>query len=406
LEEQGKTHMIVMLTGHFTELLGGGEKQCATLTKALYERGVDVLVVTSRVPGLPVTNDPPYVKRFWTYKSPYFVGRHFPAALLWGIQVLFWIAFNRRKIDVLHCHLVRFNAHVGALAHFLWGIPTIMKPGSGGERNDYAFISRRKYVFGKRGARFIATQADIVIAISEQIAKDTEEWGTPPDKIFRVPNGVNLAQARSATEEHEDLREALFQDALHFAFVGRFSEEKNVIPVINAALSLSCKKKIVLHLIGAGGDLETEARALAKNAPSNIDIRFHGRLDNVFAVLNNVHFLILASASEGLSNALLEACSLGVVPLLSEASGNRDVVYFKDYPLFIQHLDAEAIAHGMNIACRFDVATWKSWSLRILEHTHKTYDIHEVAGKYCALYQRLAPRLQTRWGEDVRTPKQ
>src|SRR4051812_27190948 len=69
---------VVMLTCQYTEILGGAEKQCYALTMALRSKGVNVVVVTSKVPGFSVPTRECGVRRFWTYRPPQLAGRHLP----------------------------------------------------------------------------------------------------------------------------------------------------------------------------------------------------------------------------------------------------------------------------------------------------------------------------------------
>ena len=148
---------IVMLTCQFTEILGGAEKQCHSLSETLRRQGLNVVVLTSKLPrSQPL--DEPFVRRFWTYSPPQLAGRYLPASIIWGSQALFWIWWHRRKIAILHCHQLRINAYVAAIANALLGIPTLMKPGVGGDLNDFNVVGQWKYGVGKGGARFIAKQ--------------------------------------------------------------------------------------------------------------------------------------------------------------------------------------------------------------------------------------------------------
>ncbi len=380
--------MIVMLTCQYTEILGGAEKQCATLTQALRKAGEDVFVITSRVGRQTFPDDPPFVKRFWTYAPPNLAGRYLPASFIWAVQVLGWIARNRCRISVLHCHQMRIHAYVAALAHALFGIPTVMKPGVGGARNDFVVIGQRKYLFGKAGARFVARHTSAVIATSSQIAEDALAHGIPAERIHRIPNGVDLSQIKGAgnAARLED-----YDTAAQFAFVGRLSAEKNILQIVDAFLSLKHGKKIVLNIIG-DGPLKDTITEKCRRTPAHVSIMLHGERKDIFALLEKMHFLVLVSVWEGLSNALLEAASAGLVPVLSDVSGNRDVVDFPGYPLFVEQSDASGIAHALEAARRMEKPVWQEWSARLAASTRARYGIAAVAAQYPPLYKRLAGR--------------
>ncbi|KKK66373.1 hypothetical protein LCGC14_2964760, partial [marine sediment metagenome] len=211
---KGDGRIVVMLTCQYNEILGGAEKQCAALTAGLRSAGTNVEVVTSRVPGFDVPEHEPGVRRFWTYSPPQLAGRHLPAGIVWAVQVFVWIAINRRRIAILHCHQLRINAYVAALAHAAFGIPTVMKLGVGGERNDFTIINQRKYLFGRRGTRFVIRNSTKVIAIASQIRADCLAWGVPEARIESVVNGVDLSALNSNRLGWHSIRRTLFTELI------------------------------------------------------------------------------------------------------------------------------------------------------------------------------------------------
>jgi L-malate glycosyltransferase len=380
---------VVMLTCQYTEILGGAEKQCATLVRALRALGIDSVVLTSRVPGVPVLGEDNDVLRFWTYRPPQLAGRHLPASLLWAVQAFIWIAIHRKQISAIHCHQLRINAYVAALANRCFGIPTLMKLGVGGERNDFGVIGRRKYLFGRRGAEFVIRHSTTVVATASQIVRDAQAWGVSAQRIMKVPNGVDLSLAGRVPIGAADPRGQSYNDRVRFLFVGRLSEEKNARRVSDAVMAVESSRPIEMHFLGDGPQrAELETRAL-ENQREKTRIVFHGRVHDVFSHLASAHFLILVSESEGLSNALLEAASAGVVPVLSQVSGNADVIPFDGYPFFVGRHDVDGIRHVLERACNTSAQDWLAWSQRIAMHTRHHFSVETVAGAYRDIYARM-----------------
>lgn len=380
---------VVMLTCQFTEILGGAEKQCGALTEALRKRGVDALVVCGQVPGWSVASRERGVKRFWTFKPPQLAGRYLPASLLWAVQVFAWVTWHRRSIAILHCHQLRINAYIAALANLFFGIPTVMKLGIGGERNDFYIISQRKYALGRAGARFVIRHASAVIATASQIAADARAWRVPESRIFRIPNGVDFSHERFAETGESDPRLADFNHGIRIAFVGRLSEEKNVERALEAVLAIEPTRHVEFHVIGEGPLLQPLQRKVSANHEAKIKVVFHGRREDVFEVLAHVHFILMVSDSEGLSNALLEAAAVGVVPILSSASGNRDVVPFDDFPLFLQGRSRDELYQALTRALQMSGSEWADWSDRMAKHTREHFDLTTIADRYIELYETL-----------------
>lgn len=378
---------VVMLTCQYSEILGGAEKQCSGLVDGLREAGLDVIVLTSRVPGVAAPRQETGVKRFATLHPPQLAGRYLLSSFIWAIQAFAWVLWNRNDIAVLHCHQLRINAYVAALAHKLLGIPTIMKLGVGGERNDFYIIGRRKYLFGRVGARFVARHSTRVIATSQQIAKDSETWGVPLDRIVRIPNGVDLSLARTAVTGREDPRRETLAAEVRLVFLGRLSEEKNIEAIARAVCSLPDGKPVVLEILG-DGPLADKIEALSP-VSKDVTIVMRGQVSNVFDCLRRAHFLLMVSSSEGLSNALLEAASTGVVPITSGASGNHDVLPFEAYPFFVCETSPEEIAVAIGKARALSPEDWSRWSIMIATSTRDSYGAELVRDKYIALYRDL-----------------
>jgi glycosyltransferase involved in cell wall biosynthesis len=382
-------NMIVMLTCQFTEILGGAEKQCHSLSETLRQQGLNVVVLTSRLPGSLPLNEP-FVQRFWTYAPPQLAGRYLPASIIWGLQALFWIWRHRRRIAILHCHQLRINAYVAAIANALLGIPTLMKPGVGGDLNDFNVVGQWKYGLGRRGAKFVAKRSTAVVATASQIACDARSWGIPENRIFRIPNGVRMEALGRVEIGPHDIRAETAGHRLRFAFVGRLSEEKRARVLLAAALALGPGPEIELNFFGDGPlrrELEAEAR---KSTNDSVSVVFHGRVEEVAKHLAEMNFLMLVSSSEGLSNALLEAACAGVVPILSNVSGSRDVVPWSEYPLRLRNAEMREVVIAIDRARNMSKADWLYWSERISRRARAKFDIVDVAKKYVALYRHLA----------------
>jgi len=385
---KGDGRIVVMLTCQYNEILGGAEKQCAALTAGLRSAGTNVEVVTSRVPGFDVPEHEPGVRRFWTYSPPQLAGRHLPAGIVWAVQVFVWIAINRRRIAILHCHQLRINAYVAALAHAAFGIPTVMKLGVGGERNDFTIINQRKYLFGRRGTRFVIRNSTKVIAIASQIRADCLAWGVPEARIESVVNGVDLSRAAAVTIGAADPRIAAYDELRRVVFVGRPSPEKNAGAIVGAAAALGAGPKMQLDLLGDGP--LTERIDLLRRDSTHVEIVPNGRVDDVFVHLQHMHFIVLVSWSEGLSNALLEAVSSGVVPILSDASGNRDVIPFPDYPFFVRDPSVAEIARVLDAARQMAVEDWRALSEQLAVAARAQFDSRHVCRSYIDIYRGIA----------------
>ncbi|MDU8945536.1 glycosyltransferase family 4 protein [Ovoidimarina sediminis] len=376
-----------MMTCQFTEILGGAELQCARLTEELRRQVSDIVVLTSRVPGFDASGDEHGTVRFWTYKAPQLAGRYLPASLLWAAKALYWIARHRGEISILHCHQLRINAYVAAMANWLWGIPTVMKPGVGGKRNDFKVIGSHKYVFGRRGARFVANHSSAVVAISSEIAENCIQMGIPQDRIHRIGNGATPEILHAVDKGEQAARVSSYLTECRLIYAGRLSPEKNV-GLLAEALSTIYTSRPGRMTFAGEGPLRASIEEVAKKTKS-IEIEAPGRVGDIAERLRRCHFSLVVSQDEGLSNFLIEAAVCGTVPIVSLASGNRDVVPFADYPLVVEEPTVSSLARAIQSAFAMELDDWQEWSLRVSEYARAEFDLTSVAEKYLRLYDQL-----------------
>ncbi|WNV08806.1 glycosyltransferase family 4 protein [Tardiphaga sp. 709] len=390
-KQDDRQSLVVMLTCQFVEIMGGAEKQCLSLSRALEGRGENVIVLSSRVPGVALDDGAIGIRviRFWCPSPPQLAGRHLLSSLLWAVQALFWLFWHRQHIKVVHAHQLRINAYVAAVASKFLKLPSVLKLGVGGEENDLVVIGRRKYLFGKAGVDFVVRHASRFIAISKQIEDDLKAHGVSPFAIASIPNGVDLTRFAARIEETQAARAESIKDAAVFSFVGRLSPEKNVLSMIAGLQSVPAPKRTMVMLAGEGPLREAiEARLQSTRNP--LDIRLLGAITDVSGLLHRTHFLLLLSSSEGLSNALLEALAAGVVPIITDMSGARDVIPFENYPLFSVSGSEVDIAVAVRRAYALDPAVWLEWSRRLSQHAERTFDLESVAMRYVELYRALS----------------
>jgi L-malate glycosyltransferase len=382
--------IVVMLVCQFTEVLGGAEKQCATLSRALQTSGEEIVILTSRVPGYPDLDDKTGLKvvRLWTPAPPQSAGRYLPASLIWAIQAFIWIFWHRRRIKVIHVHLLRINAYVAALAQKLLEIPSVMKLGVGGTLNDLVVIGRRKYLLGVAGARFVARHASRFVATTTQVKADLISFGVAPEVIASIPNGVDLNLYTAGLDTSRDSRASMLKSAPVFSYVGRFSEEKNVLAMLHS-LSMTVLPSGTKVMLAGDGPLRATVTAAVRSDKGLYGVEILGQVQDVASILHRSHFLLLASEREGLSNSLLEAIAAGVVPILTTTSGTRDAIPFSDYPLFVEDPSHLGITSAVRRACSMLPEEWAYWSDKLSRHAQHTFNVESVAMQYSALYSKL-----------------
>ena len=372
--------MIAMVICHFDETnsLGGLERQAGLLAKTLVDQGEQVVILGStrafknarwtERSGVPV-------RLFWTYTSPQLSGRHLPAALIWAVQLLFWLVWHRKKVRVVHCHQLRIHAFVSSLARRWIGIPNVSKSATGGDGADIRAIGTRKY-FGSWGRSFVIRNTDAFVATTDSIANDLIRFGVPSDKIRTIPNGLEIPD-NIPSGPNDRFRKCIF--------VGRFEDDKNVVPLAKAASDRLTDTNVSLDFYG-GGSLEPEIKVVIQDGHQ---VNLKGQVDRIEPLLNGYGWLILPSKAEGLSNAMLEAMTYGVVPVVTSVSGSVDHIVEGENGLFLQAGDSSGIAAGLDRIVGTTEEGWKSLSRSAMNYAQSRFDINAVSLKYKKLYRDL-----------------
>lgn len=311
---------ILMVIGQFHPTIGGAERQCEILARALLARGHDVRVLTVRPErGIAVREvmDGVFVERV-AYPimriGSVRIGFGFLAPLL-----LAWRAWRiLPRYNVVVAHQALWPALTACIAATLRGRPVIVKLGNSGERFDLDVV-RRTHWYGAFARWFLLRHVARFIATSHAVLNDLHRAGVLAERMVDIPNGVVLPAALS------DRRGV--QTALRVVFVGSLTPKKNVAVLLDALsrCAETARGNITLSILGDGPErMALEQRAVALGIRDCVT--FCGMVADPAPVLAVSDVFVLPSRTEGLSNAALEAMAHGLPLLLSDAGGNRDLV--------------------------------------------------------------------------------
>jgi glycosyltransferase involved in cell wall biosynthesis len=167
-----------------------------------------------------------------------------------------------------------------------------------------------------------ARRADALLAVSGALRADMVALGMPEDRIAVHYTGVDLD--RFAPCNRAFAKKALGIEGALIVSVGALIPRKGQAILIEA---LADVPDATLVLIGEGGDRAAlESRAAALGLADRV--RFAGSLDadSVAEWLAAADVMALASASEGLANAWVEALACGTPIVITDAGGAYELV--------------------------------------------------------------------------------
>ena len=373
--------VVVILPAYLPESYGGAEQQTRRLAQALTRRGAAVTLLAPRVArGTPAREREGWVvvRRFYLRALPNLGGRHFDAFVWWCGCIAAWLWRNRGSYDVIFVVHGRLHAFPAAIAGKCLGKPVVVKPGRGGEAHFDLSVVHRKRLLGPLFARSIARNTTAWVANSREIAADLSGWGIPRERVHAIPNGIDIP---------EDRRRQEGDGAVHFLSMGRLDAEKAVDQSIRAFAALSTDTRARLTILGDGPCRE-ELEALSRRLGQEERITFTGPVADVTPYLQEADVYLSTSLSEGMSNALLEAMSHAVMPVVSRVSGVGDVVEEGVTGLVFPPGDESALRARLQASLAMTTEHRRATG-EAAQTAVRRFSVDRVAELHLSLYRRL-----------------
>lgn len=214
--------------------------------------------------------------------------------------------------------------------------------------------------------------------------------GTPESKNLKkllnrdpvlIPNGIPLIDTPVPHKDHTKI---------NYLFMARLHHKKGVIPMVKAwiASSLANNSKYSLTIAGPDdGELSELTTVLKQHAVSNI--RYTGAVYNnkKEELLNNCHFYLLPSHSEGFPTSILEAMQYGLIPLITEGC-NFPEAFDADLAIKVTPYLSD-IQSGLEQTTKLTFEQINHWSSRASNFVNKNYNLQVIAEQQYKLYSVL-----------------
>ena len=374
---------VAVLSHGYWPRIGGIERQRGVITPLLRAREIDARVVCRRDPdtvpfdlvaGVPVHR----------VAVP---GTKPVAAMSYTIGALARVLAMRP--DVIHAHEFHSTARVGLWAARIGRRPLVVSAHRSGALGDVQRQGRR--LSGRIRTRRLLQRADLLVAVSAEIAAEMVEAGASPDRVRIIRNGVDVDRFAPLGTDTRVRRRAEWgwsADELITVFVGRIAEEKRVEMLIESwrETHRSLASPGTLVIAGEGPERERLEAATAGES-----VVWLGIVDDPSALLSCADVFVLASAAEGLSNALLEAAAAGLGIVVTDVGGAREVIDDGETGLVIPPDDPGALADAMKTLLGDpDLRHLMGGSARVA--VAEQFGADRVADAYAGLYRELAGR--------------
>lgn len=242
-------------------------------------------------------------------------------------------------------------------------------------------------------------RADAVGAICEGLLTDLRGRGIPADKLFAVPNAVDLDQFGMPLPHDAALAAQLgLADAEVVGFIGSFYDYEGLDDLIAAMPGLvAARRKAHLLLVG-GGPMEAALRAQAEASPVRDRIHFVGRVphaevDRYYSLVDVLAYPRKHMRLTDLVTPLkpLEAMAQEKLVVASDVGGHRELIEDGVTGTLFRADDPDALATA--IAGLFaDRDSWPERRARAKSYVAQERSWDRSVARYVPVYERLAAR--------------
>lgn len=368
---------LLFLTDSPITVSGGSERFLRNLVLGLPADAFAISVVQ-------LCDTPPQVARLHEFSVPATVDiRYLPCRTVYGSSGV-------RAYRVLRKRVMQEGFHVIQSQHETADVINALLPRGPlhatriSNRRDTGFLKSPKLrlasrLLDRRYDRIVAPTAAILDAVA------TTEHARR-DRMLCIPNGVDAIRFSPADAEARRtmrMRLGFADDALLVGCVADLFPVKRHVDLIDAFTQLRhAVPQAQLLLIGDG-----PARAEIEARVRELDVcgtHLLGSRRDVDAVLPALDLFVLASDTEGLSNAILEAQACGLPVIATNVGGNPDLVD-GDCGALVAPRDPDALAQAMRRLLS-DAVTRERMGAKARERVLQKHSLEAMTRAYEDLY--------------------
>lgn len=389
---------LVFVTQRSWPLVGGAERQIASLAAELKQLDCDVTILTAH----------------WEARWPAEISHHgvrvvrlpHPAFRGWGtirymLAVGRWLRANRESFDLVYVSGLGHDAYatLSALGQDT-AIPVVLRAEGAGLLGDVHWQNTSH--FGHRIARRCQS-ADAVVAASPH--NEQELLAAGYSQVRRIDNGVHVPEALNTTAQRVvarcDLARAnpeltVAESAPVAVAIGRLHEAKGLQKLLAAwKLVVRQQPRARLWLVGEGPyrpmlSVKIEQLKLRRR------VALAGTFDDVEQFHRAADLYVLPAAAEGALLSLLEAAAAGVPVVATDIPGHRHVLLgdanresASDKHYFLPPPDETEPLAAAILRAFEQPEEAAQWAVHVRRRVGEAFSIVKMAERHLELFQQL-----------------
>jgi len=225
---------------------------------------------------------------------------------------------------------------------------------------------------------------DRVLCNSKAAADRLLQAGLRASKLVVIGNGMSqasFAKTSPALERRDG--------TLRVGMIARMNiRAKNQDSLLRAAARVTRKFPEVEFLLVGDGPFRRDLEKMAADLGIQRQVRFLGDRRDVAAILASIDVSVVASASESLSNVMLESMA-AAVPVVATAVGGNVELGSDGRALLISPNDDEALASALERMLG-DEKLRQEISARARRFAEENFSLERIRDQYCDLYSDVS----------------
>ena len=292
---------------------------------------------------------------------------------------------KREKVHIIHIHGQEAGIW-GRIAAWIAGVPVVVYTPQTVDIRQKRFQGLYYLI-----ERLLASVTDMLISVNEgDRLRLISEGIISPQKITTIYNGIEVRDFPVGVDIGTTKRNlGIESERPVVAQIGRLSEQKGPLFLLEAAAQISQVRPDVTFLMVGEGPLRAQIEAQAKELGLSNNLLLPGWRSDVPAIMSCVDVVVLPSLWEGLPYVVLEAMASAKPVVATAVNGCRELVRHGQTGLLVPPADSRALAEAV-----LTLLNDKETAVQMGEHARqlveKSFSLDRMVGRVDAVYQELA----------------
>ncbi|CEJ45412.1 glycosyltransferase family 4 protein [Umezakia ovalisporum] len=267
--------------------------------------------------------------------------------MIFAIKSTNWLQKHRHELDIVKVNGAITNApgNVNAVhfVHNSWLKFTSQKTQPRSGKFLYNFYQWLYTTLNAYWEKQAFRKAQVVVAVSHQVAQDLLEIGVAEKSLKVILNGVDLQEFSPGTSNREKWQ--LPEGVPLALFAGDITlPRKNLDTVLKALVSVP-----ELHLAVAGNTQRSPYVQLATSLGLSERVHFLGQRSDVPELMKSVDFLVFPSRYEPFGLVIIEAMASGLPVITASSTGAAHLVTPESGIVLSDSDDVEALTQALQL---------------------------------------------------------